>query len=455
MFTSIRNVVCLLGAGLALSVGASNASAVVVADVKDDFGNGVISGDTSATVNPTDTLGTGRWDYFQTDTFGSSGSGSLTLLEWDNTQKPSFGGDPVAPGRYERAGVDHNGGSQFDFPIIADHGGYGSVANASEILVHPSDSGNSGGGTETKGLVRWTAGAGAEGLGIITGSVRRPSGAASGGQMRIFVDGVELFDSGVLLNASANFVVNASLTNSSVVDFVFDPVSNQHNDDSIYLSADINVDATSRRSGVFVPNASFENHAGGTGGANGDISVWQNPSGCCDGAFVAPGFGQDAAPTDGNQAAFMNIDVGQIFQTLADTYEEGNAYELSVDVSARGGPGTEQMLMVLYEGTITGLLDLNASNILASRVLDGAAGVVADEFNTFALLASQEDVFAAMAAGEQIGIGFFGLNTGTGTSDFDLDNVRLVQIIAAVPEPTTIALGLMGVAGLLVRRRRA
>ena len=208
---------------------------------------------------------------------------------------------------------------------------------------------------------------------------------------------------------------------------------------------------------VNIPNFSFENPV--TGGAIGEIDDWTDPNGCCDGVFVSPGFGQGAAPTDGNQIAFNNADIGQIFQTLVDTYQANTGYELSVDVSARAGPAGTDMVMVLYEGVISDFADLNAGNIVAQRTLTGADGVVADQFNTFSLTAVAADVATAAAAGQSIGIGFFGAGGGTtGNSDFDLDNVRLEATAAnVVPEPATFSLAALGLLSLGVvgwRRRR-
>lgn len=442
-----RSVTTALVALVVLSQLATQASAVLVANVKTDYNPGVNAGDTTAITNPNDTFGTGRWDYFQSNSFGAGGSGTLVLLEWDNTQNPGSG----ANGRYERAGVNHTGGSQFDFVQISDHGGYSVTGNAAEVFVHPSDTGNNPGG-DTRAVIRWTAGAGEVGTGTITGSVRRPANVTSGGQMKIFVNGTELFASGTLSGSSANFAINAPIAVGSVVDFVFDSVADSHFDDSMYLSSRIDISSTPRIS-IPVPNGSFENPF--TTGAVTDITTWVDPSGCCDGTFQSPGFGQGAAPTDGNQIAFMNVQTGSIFQTLTNTFQPGFDYELSVDVSSRDVPGAAQMSMVLYEGTIAGLAGLNAGNIVGQRILGAADGIVADQFGTFTLTVTAAQVAAALASGQQIGIGFFGLNTAGGTtSDFDLDRVLLTQIAAPVPEPATATLGLIAAAGLARRRRR-
>ncbi len=179
--------------------------------------------------------------------------------------------------------------------------------------------------------------------------------------------------------------------------------------------------ASANTTPVIIPNFSFESPV--TTGAT-FINPWPGPGFA--GVFISPGFGQGASPTDGNQIAFLNADFGRIFRTLTDTFQAGNDYMLSVDVSARSGPGTDSMRMVLYQGTISGPGDLNASNIIADATLSGASGVVADQFNTFSVTATPADISAAGAIGQPIGIGFFGLNSGSGTSDFDLDNVRLL-----------------------------
>jgi hypothetical protein len=167
-------------------------------------------------------------------------------------------------------------------------------------------------------------------------------------------------------------------------------------------------------------------------------------------------FGQGGAPTDGNQIAFLNVDVGQIFQTLTTTFDTSNEYTLSVDVSARGGPAATDILVAIYRGTINNVGDLNASNTVASMVLDGTDGVVADQFNTFTLTATLDGINAAGADGQPIGIGFFGNGGGgAGNSDFDLDNVRLESTVV-IPEPSTLALATLGLLALLgfTRRRR-
>jgi len=204
---------------------------------------------------------------------------------------------------------------------------------------------------------------------------------------------------------------------------------------------------------ISIPNFSFENPDLGASGAVATIDDWTDPSGCCDGVFVSPGYGQDAAPTDGDQIAFLNVDVGQIFQTLSTDYQANTDYTIQLDISARTGPAATDILVALYHGTISGVGDLNASNTVASTVLDGTDGVVADTFNTFSLSATAAEVSAVSGVGQPIGLGFFGNGGGTsGNSDFDLDNIRLDGTL--IPEPSTFALAGLGLLGLLGFTRR-
>ncbi|MEX2216616.1 MAG: PEP-CTERM sorting domain-containing protein [Phycisphaeraceae bacterium] len=43
---------------------------------------------------------------------------------------------------------------------------------------------------------------------------------------------------------------------------------------------------------------------------------------------------------------------------------------------------------------------------------------------------------------------------GTGSGDIDIDNIVISGMIVQVPEPATATLGLLGLAGLMARRRR-
>jgi autotransporter-associated beta strand protein len=179
---------------------------------------------------------------------------------------------------------------------------------------------------------------------------------------------------------------------------------------------------------ISVPNFSFQNPV--TASVAGSIDNWSRAGAV--GVFVPPSFGQDAGPTEGSQVAYMNADNGVIFQSLGTSWDATTNYQLRVDMSARSGPGTDTMRIVLYKGTITGVGDLNAGNTVKSITLGPT--VTADQFKTYSLTALASDVSAVSAGGQAIGIAFYGLNSGSGTTDFDLDNVRLYT--SAPPGPT-------------------
>jgi hypothetical protein len=207
---------------------ATSGFSAIVADIKGDYVAGTSAGATTATTNP------GGWDYYQTDTLGPSTTGSLTLLAWDGTQSPGSG----APGRYERAGASHSGGGN-DFPMVSDHGGYdGYSGYSNELFVHPGDTTFSG--SQFYVLLRWVAGALDAGDATISGYVRRPNSTQSGSRMKIYVDSVEVFDSGTLFGATASFNINRTFTAGSTVDFVFDPVGTLYSDTN-YIAATISV----------------------------------------------------------------------------------------------------------------------------------------------------------------------------------------------------------------------
>lgn len=207
---------------------------------------------------------------------------------------------------------------------------------------------------------------------------------------------------------------------------------------------------------VAVPNGSFEAPAVTSGNFSVSIDDWDegNEAATNDGVFIGGEFGQAATATDGSQVAFLNADTGEIYQTLGGIYMAGAEYTLTVDVSGRTAPGTDSMRLVLFEGTITGLGDLNAGNTVGSVDIGAGDGVAGDVFNEFSLTVTAADITAAGAAGQNIGIGFFGLNSGSGTSDFDLDNVRLEKTVEAIPTPAALPAGLAMVGVVATRRRR-
>jgi hypothetical protein len=162
-----------------------------------------------------------------------------------------------------------------------------------------------------------------------------------------------------------------------------------------------------------IANHSFESPVEARGGLN--IDVWTNSG---SGVFRGAGdFGQGAAPTHGVQMAFLNEGNGQIFQTIAKDYEAGRHYSLLVDVSARAPQiAADDFLMALYSGAIGNLSDLNSANTVRAGSYRMATGVTNDAFRTMVLSVTADQVAAAGAAGQPIGIGFFG-NGSSGQGD--------------------------------------
>lgn len=176
------------------------------------------------------------------------------------------------------------------------------------------------------------------------------------------------------------------------------------------------------------------------------------------GTFNAGDFGQTGTAPHGGQVAFVNVQNGEGWQTTGTSFQSATSYLLNFFISARQGPGTSDMTVVVFKGSIvSGLVDLNASNVVTLDVFDAADGVVADTFLPFSLTVTPAQVAAANAAGQPISIGFFGGsvlgfgNTNNTAGDFDIDNVSLQS--TAVPEPSASLLAIAAMFTAMRRRR--
>ena len=203
---------------------------------------------------------------------------------------------------------------------------------------------------------------------------------------------------------------------------------------------------------IAVPDFSFE-------ASGGDNNSWTiNP-------VVWGGQGWPISGTAYGQAATDGVDkaVNTAYQLLTDTFIEGATYVLTVDHSLRGDHGQEfdtGSIMFFrqdqnpggantaFKGPTIAMLDGSLSNGNNPAGLNGAGDWVTQ---TLTYVATAAD------AGQRIGI------MVAEASGFQpvYDNVRLTVDIAAaaeaVPEPSTYALGLLGLGGLglaVWRKRR-
>jgi hypothetical protein len=210
---------------------------------------------------------------------------------------------------------------------------------------------------------------------------------------------------------------------------------------------------------ILIPNASFESPTAPTGSGNPALADWLKApeppgfdpvntggfpwttlSGVFDGGTTVP---------DGSQGAYLLSypEVG-IYQTLAETYQAGLSYTLTV--ALHGGAGgltsADQLQIGLYYG--------GGLTPVTSVMIDYSALNFPDQNLYYDFDLTLPEVQPGDAwAGQNIGIEFTAMN-GTLSGSWDLDNVRLT----AVPEPSTFALLAGGFGyGLLVayRRRKA
>jgi hypothetical protein len=165
------------------------------------------------------------------------------------------------------------------------------------------------------------------------------------------------------------------------------------------------------------------------GSTTGNIGVW-NPSKYAP-SYVAP---------DGNQVAYTGYGYGIIYQDVGAVIG-GFTYTLSVDVGDRIGIAPGQYRVMLGIGGH----DLATTSVFASSGYDPVAltpGAFSDVMLTgVAPNGSTGDVMVFLEGGQDA----FGFNGQTGW-----DSVKLT----AVPEPITLSLFGVGLAGAFVGRRR-
>lgn len=202
--------------------------------------------------------------------------------------------------------------------------------------------------------------------------------------------------------------------------------------------------ASSEAASVAITNPSFESPVTAT--FDGTVTGWeQGPN---TGVFVAPGFGQGAAPVDGNQIAFFNASNATLRQTLAEAYAVNTDYTLSVWVSPRVPDSLNYDLdLVFYGGN-------DQSNEISRTTID-FSGASTDVFAQVSATATAAQINTVGAVGQSIRIAFENAHGGAPVAGVDLD-LDMVEVMSTqIPEPGM--LGLFGVAlsSLAIRRRRA
>jgi hypothetical protein len=207
---------------------------------------------------------------------------------------------------------------------------------------------------------------------------------------------------------------------------------------------------------ITVPNASFESPTAPAQSGTPALDDWQktpeppgfNPANTGGFPWTTLSGVFDGGPSvpDGSQGAYLLTYPGVgIYQTLAETYQTGASYSLTVALHGGGGglnPTDQLQMTFFYGGSLTPIttatIDYSALNFPNQTLYY--------DFNLDLPTVQPGDAWA----GQSIGIGFTGIN-GTLSGSWDLDNVRLT----AVPEPSAILLLTLGLGcGVWLNRRK-
>lgn len=215
---------------------------------------------------------------------------------------------------------------------------------------------------------------------------------------------------------------------------------------------------------IAVPNASFESPTTPQGfPAFPQVDLWQKtaqvpgiplPDGITwdqlAGVFpnTPAGTGNHIDNLSGNQAAYMlSIPGVGLYQNLANTFEVGNSYSLTLGILGGGGiaEGSSFEVSLYYTDSANSLTPVASSSITYTAAAFPTATHLMDYQVTLPAVQAG-DAWAGKAIGIRL------LSTfGTGAGYWDLDNVRLTM----VPEPTSIALVALGFGGMLMAVRRS
>jgi hypothetical protein len=192
----------------ACAVAALSASGQTVADLRNDFDSPLAAhtnGQTSAG-KIDDTLGTGTWNFYRSDTLNpTTGGANLTLLTYTTGSNSVRAGNAyVAPG----ASYDLPGWS--NGVLITPSSTEGSAA-ANELAVHP--------GQFTYAVAAWASGY--TGLVEVSGAVRDLGAASNGVTLDIWLNGTSVFTSGATSgNTPLAFDLTFAVTSSDVLYFL-------------------------------------------------------------------------------------------------------------------------------------------------------------------------------------------------------------------------------------------
>lgn len=214
---------------------AGTASAATLANLRGDFQLAVTS-ETSADLGIVDTAGDGVWNYYaSSEADMDSPTADSALLISGNA-----GGNSIA--------TYTGGGSWFNLPAMgaAATGFFDAdpAPDSDEINAHPKQ-GSIDPHDRDMIVMRWTAGAGSDGIITISGSFRNPI-AGQSSQLLVLVNGIILKD----MNAStadisnrADFSFDASIAPGGTVDFVVTNWGGDFGSDESYVSGLIETSA--------------------------------------------------------------------------------------------------------------------------------------------------------------------------------------------------------------------
>jgi hypothetical protein len=157
-------------------------------------------------------------------------------------------------------------------------------------------------------------------------------------------------------------------------------------------------------------------------------------------------FGAQPSGVDGTNVGWL-VNQQAIWQDLADTFQVGQSYSLTVSVAARADMAvapTDTLALILFGGrdglnpNVAGYVDVLGENLSTTAMNDYTIEIPAVQ---------STDAWA----NQKIGI-WINNTVGSPSTGYWLDNVRVTTTV--VPEPTSVALFASALIGLLAYARR-